>query len=970
MDVLKIMYTKMILMSRIKKVLKVILLTFAVLFGLLLLIPLLFKSEIIQKFKEEINQNLNAKVDFGDFSLSMFRSFPDLNFTVSDMSVAGLDTFSKDTLFYADKIRTRIDLWSLTKDEFIIESVSLVHPKIKAKVLKDGRANWNVFKESDDTPEDEESSFTFLLKKFQIQNGKVVYDDLESDIFTTIDDMDIELKTISKPEQKYETSTSFGSWTFKMEGMEYLKDAKAKLLADIQTDAANWKLTFLKNTLWLNEMSFVLNGFLAMPDDIEMDMGFNSEKSDFKGLLSLIPVLYKSDFEKLNAKGNVVLNGKVSGIYSDTSFPFIGVGLKVDHGEIAYKGMPDKINKIDLDFEVDHVGAGNDKMTVNLKNFSGSFAGNPVNMKLLVTNIDSDPSLDGMLKGKLDLSLLTRIFPLEGKKISGVIDADVMMKGRLSAIERKDFEHFDAKGFVKGSGIRYQELNSKIKLSIPSFSLSVTPAYLDIRNFNLLPGKSDFALTGKVFNYLSYYFRDEPIRGAFILNSKMLDVNEIMSFTSTDTSTETVSNKDSFSLDLPVNVDMSFTANVDQLIYDDIRIQKAQGTVRLSDGKVFLDKFRVNMLKGVVDISGTYATKDLMKPEVQIKMNMNQIDIGETFRTFNTVRQLAPIAEKRKGLFNLNLDFKGRMNELITPDLSTLTGTCQFRTNHIEIEKSEVFQMISSAIKSEKFKNLALKDIKADIIMIDGKFKILPFVVKNKQNDLLISGDQGIDGSIDYLLNFDVASEELGKDALALANQVLTNSAGKYGVDLKLPERIRFDALVKGTLKKPVIKIDAKKQLSQVKEKIVEQAKEKIQETYTKARDEAVDLAQKKADELMANARIAADKIIAEASKSAQQIKDLGEKSAQKVIEEADKRATELVAKAGSNPIAKIAAEEGAKKIRKEAQNGAAKVRKEADSKADQGMQLAHKQADDLLAKARKEGDDLIAKAKNTSLQM
>lgn len=955
---------------KILKILKWIALSLVVFTGVLLVLPYFFKDEIIGKFKDEVNKNLNARVDFRDFSLSMFRSFPDLNFTVNNMTVAGLDTFSHDTLLQAGKIRARIDLWSVTKDVLVIEEVSLIQAEVKAKVLKDGRANWNVFKESEDTPETADSSFAFLLKKFQVRDGRVTYDDLESDIFTTVNGLDFTLKTLSRTDQKYETSTSFGSWTFEMEGMEFLKEAKAKLLADIQIDAANWKMTLLENTMSLNEMSFILTGFFAMPDDIEMDLGFTSGKSDFKGLLSLIPALYKKDFEKLNAQGNVLLEGKVQGVYNDHSFPFIGIGLKVDKGTIAYEGMPDKINNVLLDVQVNHIGAGDDRMTLDIRKFSGSFAGNPVNMKLHVGNIDTDPSLDGMLKGKIDLSLITGIFPIEGKHIAGLIDADVLLKGRLSAIERKDYERFDAKGYVKGSGIKYRDLNSKVNLGIPSFSLAVTPAYLDVSKFNMQLGKSDFALTGKVFNYLSYYFRDEPVRGTFSLTSKLLDVNEIMSFSSTDTSTEKTSEADSFSIDLPVNVDMGFTATVGQLLYDDIKVQNAQGSVRLKDGKLFLDKLRVNMLNGSVAVSGIYATKDLIKPEVQIRMNMDQIDIGEAFRTFNTMQQLAPIAEKSKGLFNLTLDFKGKMEDLITPDLSTLTGTCQFRTNHLEIEKSEVFRIVADAVKSDKFRNLALKDIKADIIMIDGKFKILPFVVKNHKTNLLISGDQGLDGSIDYLINFDVASEELGKDAIATANQVIANAAGKYGVSLRVPERIKFDALVNGTLKKPSVRIDAKKQLDQLKSSVVEQAKEKIQVSYSKARDEALAMAQNKADELMATARVSSEKILSEASKTAQQIRDLGEKSALKIIEEADKKATELVAKAGSNPVAKIAAEEGAKKIRKEARNGADKLRHEAALRADQGMQLAQKQANELLAKAKQEGDELIAKARNTSLQL
>ena len=44
----------------------------------MILIPLLFKSQILNKTKDEINKNVNAKVEFTDLSLSLFRHFPNM----------------------------------------------------------------------------------------------------------------------------------------------------------------------------------------------------------------------------------------------------------------------------------------------------------------------------------------------------------------------------------------------------------------------------------------------------------------------------------------------------------------------------------------------------------------------------------------------------------------------------------------------------------------------------------------------------------------------------------------------------------------------------------------------------------------------------------------------------------------------------------------------------------------------------
>jgi hypothetical protein len=58
---------------------KKIVISFAVvlllLVGAVVAVPFLFKDKINAAVKAAINENVNAKVDYGDFSLSLIRSF-------------------------------------------------------------------------------------------------------------------------------------------------------------------------------------------------------------------------------------------------------------------------------------------------------------------------------------------------------------------------------------------------------------------------------------------------------------------------------------------------------------------------------------------------------------------------------------------------------------------------------------------------------------------------------------------------------------------------------------------------------------------------------------------------------------------------------------------------------------------------------------------------------------------------------
>src|ERR1700752_1486077 len=72
--------------------------TFLVLLILVIAAPFIFKDKLVQLVKDEANKNLNAKVDFGDFDLTLFSSFPDFRFKIQNVSIANIEPFLGDTL--------------------------------------------------------------------------------------------------------------------------------------------------------------------------------------------------------------------------------------------------------------------------------------------------------------------------------------------------------------------------------------------------------------------------------------------------------------------------------------------------------------------------------------------------------------------------------------------------------------------------------------------------------------------------------------------------------------------------------------------------------------------------------------------------------------------------------------------------------------------------------------------------------
>ena len=186
-------------MKIIKKTVKYLVIFFFLLIIALIAVPIIFKGQIVDQVKEIANESVNAKIDFGEFDLSLISSFPDFSFDINNVSVINKEPFEGDTLAHIGNMNFELDLMSVIGGEYIISSFNLSDLTANAKVLKDGEANWEIaiedssaFQEDtlvvEELPEEVEESSPFIagLKSFSISNVNITYVDLQSEMVAIV----------------------------------------------------------------------------------------------------------------------------------------------------------------------------------------------------------------------------------------------------------------------------------------------------------------------------------------------------------------------------------------------------------------------------------------------------------------------------------------------------------------------------------------------------------------------------------------------------------------------------------------------------------------------------------------------------------------------------------------------------------------------------------------------------------------
>jgi uncharacterized protein involved in outer membrane biogenesis len=168
-------------MTFMKKAVYGILISLMVLIGTAVAIPLLFKEKIVALAKKEISKQVNAKIDFTSLDLSLLkniRNFPNIALTADDLTITGIAPFEGDTLLTIGRTNVSLDLMSVLKGEqYKIEAVELNDATLNALINKEGTANWNILKASED--KETAKPFKLALNKLSLNNITILYDDLK-----------------------------------------------------------------------------------------------------------------------------------------------------------------------------------------------------------------------------------------------------------------------------------------------------------------------------------------------------------------------------------------------------------------------------------------------------------------------------------------------------------------------------------------------------------------------------------------------------------------------------------------------------------------------------------------------------------------------------------------------------------------------------------------------------------------------
>lgn len=868
----------------------------AIILGVIILamiaIPFLFKGKIKDAVIKAANEQLNAKVAIEDFGLNLFSNFPNATLSVENTTIIGVGDFEKDTLLQAQSASVTIDLFSLFGNNYNISKINLDNASVYAKILADGRANWDIVKVDSTAAEptvENKTPFKLNLKKISINNGKVVYEDLEGKMKVTLDKWNGTLDgDFSASETTLTTNSTIDELTFAMNGIPYLNKVKASAEATLNANFDKMKFSFVESKLQINELKGSIDGSIAMvgEEGMDFDLKLNAPDTQFKDILSLVPAMYTADFKDVKTTGTASLNAYVKGLMEGETYPAFDVKIAVHDAMFQYPSLPKSVNNINVDIAINNKGGSMDNTIVDISKFSFTLGGNPFSGSMNITTPMSDPNLKMHADGTLDLGMIKDVYPLEkGVELNGKIVANMNLATAMSAIEKEQYDKVSASGQMKLNSMVYKSKTMPDVL-INNAALEFTPRYMKLSSFDVKIGKNDISANGQIENFIGYALKDQTLKGQLNIKSNYLNVDELMgngitAKANAEKTTDTPASEDN--IIIPKNIDFALNANLAHVVYNKIDITNMAGNMTIRDGILHLNNVNANALGGSCKINGTYNTSDPKTPKVNMDMSLSKVSFAETFKQVESIQKFAPIFGSLLGTYSMNLNFNTSLGQTITQTLAALTGSGGVQTSEVKIEGNTALTALSSALKTDALKSFSAKDLNIGFSINDGRIQTKPFSVNlGNGGALKLEGSTGLDETINYK----------GTVALpkSMANGYISNVPITIG----------------GTFKSPKIGIDTKSLVGDAASSLLNQA------LGGKGGDASANVSEEKAKQI--------EKLRTEA-----------DNTANKLVEEAEKQSKNLVDAAGKNPIAKAAAKAAGDKLVKEAKKQSQKLRDQAE---------------------------------------
>lgn len=500
----------------------------------------------------------------------------------------------------------------------------------------------------------------------------------------------------------------------------------------------------------------ILHGYLKLNGypDIEVDVDIDADMD-----MADVEKIYPVDDYKIQGKFNLDLFAK--GVYSKEKklFPLVDAKMIITDGTVQYKSYP-PVRDIHFSAEaLSKTGTMTDAK-LSISKFTYLLEDEPFEVTGSITNLNNY-QYDLTVNGRVDLSKIVQVYPLDGIQLSGLIDARIKSKGLVSDLEKEDYSKVTTRGKLVFDRVSMTGAKVFKPIEINSAILKFGPSKIVLENLVGKFGKSSVKMNGHVSNYMAFITSNKSlIKGDLKLECDTLDVNEWMPPRTTATgkpvpTLDTIHSRLTV-IQVPKNIDFVFDSKIRMVKYEDLKITEMEGEISIKDGVMNLHETGFNSIDARFSVTADYNTLDMAHPFFDMNLDVKELDINRAYREVKLMRDLAPSTANVFGKFSVTYKLKGELAKDMSPKLETLVGGGVMRIAEAKINGMKMFEEISKSAKKSEINDPHLKDFTMETEIRDSKIIVKPFSIEVSGFDADIEGVNTMSGLVNYIVRIEL----------------------------------------------------------------------------------------------------------------------------------------------------------------------------------------------------------------------
>ena len=788
-----------------------------------------FQDRLIRLAIEEINKNLNTKIEVEQIDLTLWKKFPQASLEFKNVRCDEVtEQVEKNKLLEAESVFLSFDVWDFFTGNYTFKRIDVVNAKAYLRINEKGKSNFDILKKQHQKKDSVTSDQAFQFSKVMLKNVEVDFIDeqLQHVIHITVHRLDLK----GKFSEKRHTSRLRGKLfidRLAFHDETYVQHRQVEINVGFDNNSETKQITIDKGQIGVENLKIEASGIFRTDSTGYVDLNLEGKKLNIQSFISLLPGEWRKFENEYRSEGEFFLKSKIRGKTSRGNIPDMEFNFGVRHGVITYKPTQTQMKNLNLTGRFISVKNGKEwgayinqlngklKNTLLSGNFSYEMLGHPV-MKFSA-------------KGLADLSEIYAFIPLPGiSSMQGMIELDVIFEGSAKNTREftfDDYQRSSLNGIAQLNNVTIQMENQRHPFSNMKGTLEFNRSDAIIRNLSGTVGNSDLTLNGSVKNLPAYLFiSDAPLHIDANARSSHVVLHEWLSSEEKDKPVNQPVHE--FHLKLPDRVNVSLNMQIGKLEFNKFHAENIQGVFTFRNRSLQAESVTMHAFGGLVKLSGIANGKQDPLIRVNAEVSLQGILLNRLFEECGNFGQKTITHENLNGKVDAFINLSMNFTDALMVELPSVLVNSQVTIQNGELIRLKSLDALSKFIRLEELRHVKFATL-TNQIRIENETIIIPEMqINSSAINLVLSGTHTFKNQVDY--RFNVFLKDL------LAQKFKKNRKQEEFGEIIQDEDTgaRLYLKMTGTVDDPIVAYDTKGVREKIKQDLKEEKKDLKQMLY------------------------------------------------------------------------------------------------------------------------------------------